>query len=401
MFSSGKIDNQKLYNYLGVNKTASDSEIKKAYRKLAMKYHPDKCGGDKQKENKFKNISHAYDILKDKEKRQNYDRFGEDGLKGMSGGGDPFDIFNSFFGEGGSPFGMGGMGGFSRRKRAKDRIEEINIDLEDIYNNVNKKIDIKQKVICLDCRGSGAKSSSDIITCPKCNGKGKVMRIMQIGPGMIQQSMSDCLDCNGRGKIIKIKCPACNGKRIITKKKSVNLPIHKGIKQGEKIRIPDLADQIPDCDEQGDLILIINILKHKRFKRNGNNLILEKNILLSEALCGVKFVISHLDGREILFKTDEVICPNQEYYVKDEGLPIDEFNNGDMIINFNIIFPDYLDQERKLYLNKLLPVNKNEIKNSDIETKLIENYGEKIDMEEVNLNEESSKDNEGVECVQQ
>ena len=133
MFSSGQVDNQKLYDYLGVSKTASDSEIKKAYRKLAMKFHPDKCGGDKESEAKFKNISNAYDILKDKEKRENYDRFGEEGIKGMGGGGDPFDIFNSFFGGGspfgggGSPFGMGGSsfmgGGFrSRRRRGKDRV---------------------------------------------------------------------------------------------------------------------------------------------------------------------------------------------------------------------------------------------------------------------------------------
>ena len=398
MFSSGKIDNEKLYNYLGVSKTATDSEIKKAYRKLAMKYHPDKCGGDKDKEAKFKNITNAYDVLKDSDKRNNYDRFGEEGVKGM-GGGDPFDVFSSFFGGGGSPFGGGGNP-FSRKKRASDRIEEINIDLEDIYNNITKRLDIKQKVSCLDCSGTGAKDKKDIIICQKCNGKGKVMRIVQVGPGMISQSMSHCENCNGLGKIIKEKCSKCIGKRIILKTKTINLPIHKGIKQGEKIRIPDLAHQDPDCDDIGDLILVVNIIKHDRFERKGNNLILEKDILLSEALCGVKFVISHLDGREILFKTDEIIHPKQEYYVKDEGLSIDDFNRGDIIINFNIIFPDSLDNERKLYLNKILPVATNKILNENIETKNIENYGEKIDMEEVNL-EGNNQANEGVECVQQ
>ena len=407
MFSTGNIDNKKLYNDLGVNSKATDSEIKKAYRKLAMKYHPDKCGGNKESEAKFKNISHAYDVLKDKKKRENYDRFGEEGVKGMGGGGgDPFDIFNNFFGGGGSPFGgmsgMGGMGSFPRRTRGRDRVEQINIELEDIYNNITKKIDIKQQVICLDCRGSGAQSSSDIITCQKCNGKGKVLRINQIGPGMIQQSMLTCDECNGRGKSILNKCRTCNGNRIVTKSKTINLPINKGIKSGEKIRIPDLAHHVPDVDEQGDLILVINILKHNRFKRKDNNLIYEKNILLSEALCGVEFIISHLDGREIIFKCDEIINPEQEYCVRGEGLPIDEFNNGDMIIDFKIIYPESLDKERKTYLKKILPVSKINLSDRNLEVKVIENFGEKINMEEINLDKEKQNmDNEGVECVQQ
>ena len=170
-----------------------------------------------------------------------------------------------------------------------------------------------------------------------------------------------------------------------------------------KKKIPDLAHQDPDNEEHGDLILVVNILKHERFNKNGNNLIMNKNVLLSEALCGLKFVISHLDGREILFRTDEIINPNQEYYVRDEGLFIDEFNKGDLIINFNIIYPDILSDERKLYLKKILPVLDNEeIGRDNIEVKIIENYGEKIDMEEVNLNnEKDDMNNEGVECVQQ
>lgn len=412
MFSSGQIDNSKLYNYLGVSKTATESEIKKAYRKLAMKYHPDKCGGNKESENKFKNISHAYDILKDKSKRENYDRFGEEGVKGMGGGGgDPFDIFNSFFG-GGSPFGnmggnpFGGMNSFPRKTRGKDRVEEINIDLEDIYNNITKRIDIKQKVICQKCKGSGADTPSDVVMCSKCSGKGKVMKIVQIGPGMIQQSMIHCDTCNGRGKIIKTKCSECNGKRILTKNKTINLPINKGIKQGEKIRVPDLAHQDPDVDEQGDLILVINILSHNRFTRKGNDLIFNKNILLSEALCGTRFIISHLDGREIILEYEDIINPELEYCVKDEGLPIDDFNSGDMIINFRIVYPEHLDKERKTYLKKILPISKEKILNNELETKKIENYGEKINMEEINLEKErqqnnSNFDNEGVECVQQ
>ena len=297
------------------------------------------------------------------------------------------------------------MGGFSRKRRAKDRVEEINIELEDIYNNITKRIDIKQRILCLQCRGSGAENPSDIISCNKCGGKGKVMKIVQIGPGMIQQTMSNCEDCEGRGKSIKVKCSECKGNRIVNKSKTINLPIHKGIKQGEKIMIPDLAHHIPECDEQGDLILIVNIVKHERFSRKGNDLIYDKNILLSDALCGIEFVISHLDGREILFKYEDIINPEQEYCVREEGLPIDEFNNGDMIINFKIIYPEKLDNERKLYLKKILPISNVVITNKNIETKNIENYGDKMNMEEINLDKEckpgGNYENEGVECVQQ
>ena len=433
MFSSGKPDN-KLYQLLGVSSTATDSEIKKAYRKKAMKYHPDKSNDSnrKQNEDKFKALSHAYDILKDSEKRSTYDKYGEEGLKGMSGfdGGDPFDIFQNFFsgGMGGSPFGFGGSSRSSRtrRTRAPDRVEEINIDLEDIYNGVTKKIDIKQKVRCLSCFGSGAKSESDIKTCNICQGKGKMMRIINIGPGMMQQSVTTCDKCQGTGKLILRKCETCDGSKIEIKKKVINLPVESNFRDGKKVVIPDLAHYDPDCDEQGNLVLILRLIEHELFKLkspDSNDLLMEKNILLSEALCGVSFKISHLDGREIMIKSTEIIKPNMEYLVSGEGLADKYGNKGDLIINFNIIFPDSLNQDRKKYLSRLLPINSNAdeinaINNHQGEIKYITNNGEKIDMEEVNLNsEESGEYNtssrgrggfesaaggpEGVECVQQ
>ena len=432
MFSSGKPDN-KLYKLLGVSSTATDSEIKKAYRKKAMKYHPDKSNDSNRKENedKFKALSHAYDILKDSEKRSTYDKYGEEGLKGMGGfdGGDPFDIFQNFFsgGMGGSPFGFSSSSRSSRnrRRRAPDRVEEINIDLEDIYNRVTKKIDIKQKVRCLSCFGTGAKSESDVKTCNICQGKGKMMRIINIGPGMIQQSLSTCDKCQGTGKLILRKCETCKGSKIEIKKKVINLPIESDFRDGKKVVIPDLAHYDSDCDEQGNLVLIIRLIEHELFKLkspDSSDLVMEKNILLSEALCGLSFKISHLDGREVLIKSTEIIKPNMEYLVSDEGLEDKYRSNGDLIINFNIIFPDFLNDDRKKYLGKLLPINCNTdeietIKNHQGEIKYLSNNGEKIDMEEVNLNSDGSREYntssrgradfesaggpEGVECVQQ
>lgn len=414
MFSHNNSSNQenKFYNILGVNRNASDSELKKAYRKLAMKYHPDKSNESNREANetKFKEISNAYDILKDKEKRDLYDRFGEEGLKGMSGGGgNPFDIFDNIFGNSnpfGSSFSFNSSRG-QRKKRSKDRLEEISIDLEDLYNNVVKKIDIKQKIVCLSCRGTGANSKDDIVICSNCNGQGKVMKIINIGPGMIQQTMTTCEKCRGRGKSIKKLCRECQGNRIVTKNKKISLPIENGLKDGSKITIPELANHDPDCDIQGDLIIKIKFREHKYFKRNNYNLIITKNILLSEALCGFEFMISHLDGRQILIKNDQIIKPNQEYCVRNEGLKIDEKSKGDLIINFNVIFPDYLDEDRKKYLNKILPIRKSEnINSQNKEVKFIECLGEKINMEEVDLNNENNKDDrysesEGIECAQQ
>lgn len=410
MNNSTSQDN-KLYDILGVNRNANDSELKKAYRKLAMKYHPDKSNDTNRKENetKFKEISNAYDILKDKEKRDLYDKFGEEGLKGMSGGGgNPFDIFENIFGNS-NPFGSSFSFNSSRqqrKRRGKDRLEEISLDLEDLYNNVVKKIDIKQKIICLSCRGTGANSKDDIVICSNCNGQGKVMKIINIGPGMIQQTMATCEKCRGRGKSIKKLCRECQGNRIVVKNKKISLPIENGLKDSSKITIPELANHDPDCEIQGDLIIKIKFREHQIFKRNNDNLIITKNILLSEALCGFEFIISHLDGRQILIKNDEIIKPNQEYCIRDEGLKVNETLRGDLIVNFNVIFPDHLGSDRKKYINKILPIRKPEnINSQNKEIKFIECLGEKINMEEVNLNEHNKDDrhneSEGIECAQQ
>lgn len=415
MFQQNSCDN-KLYTVLGVNNKASDAEIKKAYRKKAMKYHPDKSNAQNkiENENKFKTISHAYDILKDTDKRSQYDKFGEEGLKNMGGfgGGDPFDVFQNFFsgGMGGSPFGFSNRRS-QRVRRGEDRVEEIGIELEDIYNGVTKKIDIKQKIRCLSCMGSGAMRDSDVVTCTQCNGQGRVMKIINIGPGMIQQSMSKCDKCNGKGKTILNKCKTCQGNKIEIKNKVINLPIDKEFRDGKKVVIPEMAHYQEGCEEQGNLVLIIRLLENDTFKLKGKkssyDLIMEKNILLSEALCGLEFNLTHMDDRCIMFKYNGIIKPNQEYLVKNEGMAYNDKMKGDLYINFNIVYPDSLDEERKKYLKKLLPIKGEEELlrnvNSCQEIKFIESGGEKIDMEEVNLDREETEHSgqEGVECVQQ
>ena len=405
MFKNKSADN-KYYDILGVTRDATDEQLKKSYRKLAMKHHPDKNPNNREEHEKiFKDISTAYDVLKDPEKRKIYDDLGEEGLNSMNGGGggNPFDIFENIFGGGFGP-GMGGGFRQQRRRRGKDRIEEIPIELEDLYNNTTKKIEIKQRVCCLDCSGRGVKDSSFIKECTACGGKGRVMRIIQMGPGMIHQTMSTCDKCNGDGKFIDPRgiCKACEGKKFVIKNKVINLPIEKGFKDGKKIVIPDMAHYEPDVEEQGDLVLILKILEHPTFKKDGSNLVYEKNVLLSEALCGVKFKLYHLDGRELQVSTEEIVKPNEEYILRGEGLGKDSYKNGDLIIRFNIIFPDVLSKERKHYLGKILPLGE-EVKFSDKAiSKVLENVGERIDMEEVNFdNHQRDEDTGGVECVQQ
>ena len=397
----------KYYDILGVSKNATESELRKAYRKLAMKHHPDKNPDNKEENEKiFKEVTTAYDILKDPEKRKIYDDLGEEGLNGINGGGgggNPFDIFENIFGGGG--FGPG-MGGFrqQRKKRGRDRKEEIPIELDDLYNNVVKKIEIKQKVCCLDCSGRGVKDSSFIKECTACGGKGVVMRIMQMGPGMIHQTQSTCDKCRGEGKHIDPRgvCEACKGRKYVVKNKVINLPIEKGFRDNKKIVIPDMGHFEPDVEEQGDLVLILKILDHPTLKKDGFNLIMEKNILLSEALCGVKFKFFHLDGRELSIQTNEIVKPNEEYIIRGEGLPKDEYRSGDLIFRFNIVFPETLSKERKHYLSKILPINSEEVSFSNkAEVKILENVGERINMEEVNFDQEQPEEGNGVECVQQ
>ena len=415
---NGNSNDTKLYDILGVKKDATSAEIKKSYRKLAMKYHPDKCGGNKESEARFKNISSAYDILKDERKRSTYDKFGEEGLKGMGGmggdGGNPFDIFENLFrgGGGGSPFG-GNSGPFGNRgrnrrreRRGRDRVEEINIGLEDLYNNIVKKIDIKQKVICITCRGTGMNDPDSMKDCGLCDGTGVILKIINIGPGIMQQTQAPCSKCMGKGKISLDNklCKMCNGEKILIKNKKINLPIDRDFKNGHKVTIPKMAHEDPECDIQGDLILIVNFREHKYFKRKNFDLYMEKDILLSEALCGFEFKVIHLDGREIIIKSGDVINTNDEYIIKEEGLSDLNLNIGNLIVKFNIIFPDFLNNERKLYLKKLLPVNNEKItKNDSMEVKILENTGERINMEEVNLNNSSNpiEDEGNVECVQQ
>ncbi|GFH53100.1 DnaJ protein [Chaetoceros tenuissimus] len=327
------VDTTKLYETLGVEKTADAKEIKKEYRKLAVKHHPDK-GGDEQK---FKEISAAYEVLSDEEKRAKYDKYGLEGLENEGGGGrSPDDIFSMFFG--------GGGGRRSGPRKGESINHPIKVSLEDLYNGKTVKLAINRQVII-----------GDATMCEACDGQGAVMELRQIALGMVQQ--------------VQRKCPSCtDGYKCKTKKERKVLEVHveKGMKNGQKIQFRGMADEKPNM-EPGDINFIVQEKEHDLFKRKGADLLITKTLSLNEALCGFEWSLKHLDNREIVIKSrpGEVIKPETvggQPFVKivsGEGMPSkgNPFVKGNLYVLFRVEFPTdgELDEATVATLKKTLP----------------------------------------------
>jgi len=288
------VDTTKFYKMLDVDKNANDSEIKKAYRKLAVKHHPDK-GGDPEK---FKEITRAYEVLSDSEKRAKYDNNGEEGLEG-DGGGDPSDIFEAFFGGG---RGRGSQGG-KKRQKTKDVVQPMKVTLEQIYSGQTKKMAITRKVI---------DKARGVQTCESCDGRGVKIEVVRMGP-MIQQMQSQCGSCGGQGKTFKTK----------QEREVLEVHIQKGSPDSHKIPFREMADEHPDADT-GDVIFVVKEQEHADIKRKGADLYIERTISLVEALCGFTMDFTHLDGRKLAIKTSpgDIVKPMMQGFdplATDEG----------------------------------------------------------------------------------
>ncbi|XP_062174172.1 chaperone protein dnaJ A6-like [Alnus glutinosa] len=354
-----KSDNTKYYEVLGVSKSASQDELKKAYKKAAIKNHPDK-GGDPEK---FKELAQAYEVLSDPEKREMYDQYGEDALKeGMGGGGpghNPFDIFESFFG--GGAFGGGGSSRGRRQKHGEDVVHTLKVSLEDLYNGTSKKLSLSRNILCQKCKGKGSKSGVSG-RCYGCQGTGMKITARQIGLGMIQQMQHVCTECRGSGEVIseRDKCPQCKGSKVTQEKKVLEVHVEKGMQHGEKIVFEGQADQAPDTIA-GDIVFILQLKEHPKFKRKFDDLYVEHSLNLTEALCGFQFALTHLDGRQLLIKSNpgEIIKPGQSKAINDEGMPHHQrpFIKGRLYIHFNVDFPDsgILSHEQCQTLETILP----------------------------------------------
>mmetsp|Transcript_8040 Transcript_8040/g.13785 ORF Transcript_8040/g.13785 Transcript_8040/m.13785 type:complete len:418 (-) Transcript_8040:220-1473(-) len=355
-------NNTKFYEALGVEKTALEDEIKKAYRKLAMKFHPDKNPSPEAQE-KFKEISAAYEVLSDPEKKKIYDVYGEEGLEG--GGAGPshnaFEIFEQFFG--GGMFGGGGPRRRGGRQRGEDVVHPLAVSLEDLYKGKTTKLALNKHVLCGTCAGKGTKGASTAVKCTGCGGSGVKVISRPIGPGMVQRLQQVCPDCRGEGEVVpeKDRCTQCKGRKVVEEKKVLEVHIDKGMQHNQKITYAGEADQAPDTDP-GDIVIVLQQKEHPRFKRmNGNDLYLEHTVELVQALCGAQFVVEHLDGRKLLVKTNpgEVIKPGDVKAIPDEGMPQYKrpFDKGRLFIKFSIKFPEsghFKDDQIKA-LEKVLP----------------------------------------------
>jgi DnaJ family protein A protein 2 len=350
------------YSLLGVDKSVSDKDLKKAYKKLAMKYHPDRNKDNKEyAEAKFKEISKAYNVLSDPNKRETYDKFGEEGLNGqMPSNFNPQDMFNDIFGNMGGFF--GGMKNTKQETKKSVMKYEVVITLEESYNGCNKLVELYINVCCEDCNARGTNDKTKSYTCSTCNGSGTVTRTQQLGPFQIAQQVSICVKCRGSGESVipdKYKCKKCNGNKIVNKKKKFKIVVEPGVIDGYVLINKNCGNYNIKSGLNDDIQFIFSINNNSNYKREGINLIYYKDISLGSALCGINFAIKHINGELINIKYDKVIKPDDTLTVLGYGMPnINKSNEyGNLIIRFNIKYPNIIKDEYKTYLYRMLYVD--------------------------------------------
>jgi DnaJ family protein A protein 2 len=371
--TSKNVKETEYYDLFNVKSDASQDEIKKAYLKLATKEHPDKCvdkspEGIKNATEKFQNITHAYGVLSDSNKRAVYDRHGKSGLDENPSGeqANPFDMFQNIFG--GNGFGFNGFNERMTRQKSKPPPTKhvLNVSLADLYTGKDFDIKLKQQCTCTNCQGKGTTNPDAIKRCDTCNGKGQVTQLRQVGPGMIQQSVNVCAKCKGKGKSIpnpKDLCNSCNGEKVIRKDKSIKFNLTAGSSFDSNFQINNMGDEYPDLDEPGDLIIVLNEVKGynpSNFTRKNNDLNMNVELSLLEAMCGFSLVICQLDKRKLIINHNgKTIQPNDVMKINKEGMSLpNSKNKGDLIIHFTVTLPKNLDNSRKDILKQVLPQNK-------------------------------------------
>ena len=353
------------YETLGVNKTASKEEIKKAFYKLAHKYHPDKKEGD---EAKFKEVNEAYQTLSDDGKRSKYDQFGSQyaNMGGASAGGygDPRGGFEGFdfsgFQNGGQDFDFGNLndifsdfftgGGRAQARRGRDISTEIAISFHDSIFGLERKILITKTSACLTCHASGAKEGSGMITCKKCNGQGHIREAKRSFLGTISTNKI-CEECHGSGEVPKEECDKCKGKGVLRREEEISIVIPAGIRDGEMIRMTGMGEAI-SRGTAGDLYIKINVAPHPVFKRDGHDLVMNLNLKLSDALLGTKYPIETLDG-EIEVTIPEGVSINEVLRVRGKGVPVSKSKRGDLLIKLNIKLPNKLSKKSRELIEDL------------------------------------------------
>lgn len=360
-------DKRDYYEVLGVDKSASDDEIKKAFRKLAVKYHPDKEGGD---EAKFKEINEAYEVLKDRQKRGRYDQFGHAGVGGASGGGSPFGGqaggFNSqnvHFDFGGGDFGdlgdiLGGMFGFGgsrqsqkRKDRGQDVETSVTLSFNEAIFGVTKEINLYLNEKCDRCKGSGAEPGFDMKECPTCHGSGQEVKVVNTLFGPIQQAAT-CHTCNGRGKVPDKPCTKCEGKGILRERKKIKVKIPAGVDEGSAIRLSGRGEAIQG-GQSGDLYVLIHVKPHKKFMREGDIILSEETISMVDAALGVDLEVDTVDG-PLTMKIPAGTQSGTDFKLSGHGVPKLRGNSrGPQIVTIKVETPTNLSKKQKDLLKEL------------------------------------------------
>ncbi len=346
------------YEVLGVSKSATADELKKAYRKLAVKYHPDRNPDSKEAEEKFKEAAEAYDVLSDPQKRAKYDQYGHAAFDGSAGAGGGYygggmnmdDIFRQF-GDIFGGFGFGG-GGFSSRSGGGQRVNKgsdlrvrVKLSLKEAATGVEKKLKVRKSVPCPSCGGSGAKDSSSVRTCSSCNGSGYVTSVVNSFFGRVQQQ-SVCPQCGGRGKTITDKCTTCSGTGVKTDEAIVNVKIPAGVDDGMQVRVPGAGNAAPNGGVSGDLYVQIQIEEDAQLQRDGSNLIYHLYLTVPEVILGTSVEVPTAEGTKLKINIEAGTQPGK----------VPEVNSsirGDLLIRVDVYIPKKVSSEEKKLVEKL------------------------------------------------
>ncbi len=353
------------YEILGVSRNATEDEIRKAYRKKALEYHPDRNPGDKSAEEKFKEAAEAYEVLSNPEKRALYDRYGHEGVAQGGGGRTSFDgmsmedilrhfgfgddIFSEFFGGGRSGFSGGSRGSAERGTNLRIKVK---LTLEEIATGVHKKIKVRKQVRCTTCNGSGARSSGDVEVCSTCRGTGAISRISQTPFGAMRTTTT-CPTCGGVGRVIRANCPTCRGEGRIMSEDIIAVDIPAGVHEGIQLSLSGKGNAGPRGGPNGDLIINVEELPHEHFTREGRNIHYELFLNIADAALGTQIEVPTLEGRARI-KIPAGTQSGKIFRLRGKGIPsLEGHDRGDLLVHVNVWTPKKLTEEERRLLEQL------------------------------------------------